>query len=79
MCMEWPAQSLDLNPIKHIWDALGRCLAALNPPLQILATLVTALQKQWLSHPMKLIDCIIESITHHCMCCISSRADHIPY
>ncbi|GFV49480.1 transposable element Tcb2 transposase [Trichonephila clavipes] len=22
--MEWPAYSLDMNPIEHVWDALGR-------------------------------------------------------
>ncbi|GFY18141.1 transposable element Tc1 transposase [Trichonephila clavipes] len=26
--MDWPAYSLDLNPIEHVWDALGRCIAA---------------------------------------------------
>ena len=32
MLMDWPARSLDLNPIEHIWNALGRRLAALNLP-----------------------------------------------
>ncbi|GFT25911.1 transposable element Tcb2 transposase [Trichonephila clavipes] len=26
--MDWPAYSLDLNPIEHVWDALGRHIAA---------------------------------------------------
>ncbi|KFM69431.1 hypothetical protein X975_20349, partial [Stegodyphus mimosarum] len=39
MRMEWPARFLDLNPIEHVWDALGRCLAALNPPLRPLPRL----------------------------------------
>ncbi|KFM64036.1 Transposable element Tc3 transposase, partial [Stegodyphus mimosarum] len=31
--MDWPAYSLDLNPIEHVWDALGRRIAArLHPP-----------------------------------------------
>ncbi|KFM63970.1 Transposable element Tcb2 transposase, partial [Stegodyphus mimosarum] len=77
--MEWPARYPGLKPIEFVWDALGRHLAAVNPPAQTLAALATRLQKQWLSLPMELIDHIIESITHCCICHIASRGDHIPY
>ncbi|GFX63977.1 transposable element Tcb1 transposase [Trichonephila clavipes] len=30
--MDWPAYSLDLNPIEHVWYMLGRRIAALQPP-----------------------------------------------
>ena len=34
--MEWPAYSPDLNPIEHVWDALGRRIAARPaPPLAL--------------------------------------------
>ncbi|GFT78160.1 transposable element Tcb2 transposase [Trichonephila clavipes] len=34
--MDWPARSLDLNPIEHVWDFLGRRLAARTlPPVTI--------------------------------------------
>ncbi|GFT82306.1 DDE_3 domain-containing protein [Trichonephila clavipes] len=26
--MDWPAYSPDLNPIEHVWDMLGRLIAA---------------------------------------------------
>ncbi|GBN58365.1 Transposable element Tc1 transposase [Araneus ventricosus] len=29
--MDWPARSPDLNPIEHVWDALGRTIATRNP------------------------------------------------
>ncbi|GFX15166.1 transposable element Tcb2 transposase [Trichonephila clavipes] len=34
--MDWPTRSTDLNPIEHVWDFLGRCLAARTlPPVTI--------------------------------------------
>ncbi|GFV96541.1 transposable element Tcb2 transposase [Trichonephila clavipes] len=34
--MDWPARSPDLNLIEHVWDFLGRCLAARTlPPVTI--------------------------------------------
>ncbi|GFS75655.1 transposable element Tcb1 transposase [Trichonephila clavipes] len=29
--MDWSAYSPDLNPIEHVWDMLGRRIAAVNP------------------------------------------------
>ena len=43
--MEKRDQSSDLNPIKYLWDALGRHLVALNPSPQTLAELAIVLQK----------------------------------
>ncbi|GFU84534.1 transposable element Tcb1 transposase [Trichonephila clavipes] len=30
--MDWPAYSLDLNPIEHVWYILGQRIAARQPP-----------------------------------------------
>ncbi|GFT82897.1 transposable element Tc1 transposase [Trichonephila clavipes] len=34
--MEWPACSPNMNPIEHVWDALGRQVAGRQPPPQTL-------------------------------------------
>ncbi|KAJ4440749.1 hypothetical protein ANN_08973 [Periplaneta americana] len=45
--MYWPAMSPDLNPIEHAWDALGRRVAARQPPSRTLSTLRNALRQEW--------------------------------
>ncbi|GFX16553.1 transposable element Tcb2 transposase [Trichonephila clavipes] len=60
--MDWPARSPDLNPIEHVWDFLGRRLAARTlPPLTILE-LRLALQDEWTAMPQQLIDTLILSM-----------------
>jgi transposase len=77
--MEWPARSPDLNPIEHVWDALGRRIAALNPPPQNIQGLRRALEQQWSLLPTELLDTIINSMKHRCESCIAVRGDHTQY
>ena len=42
-----PAMSPDLNPIKHIWDMLGRRIQAGEPPEQTIRQLEAALHREW--------------------------------
>ena len=41
--MEQPARSPDCNPIKHIWDELGRAITSMDNPTQTLSELRQAL------------------------------------
>ncbi|GFU59603.1 transposable element Tcb2 transposase [Trichonephila clavipes] len=45
--MEWPGCSPDMNPIEHVWDALGRRVAGRQPPPQTLQELERALLEEW--------------------------------
>ncbi|GFV19070.1 transposable element Tcb2 transposase [Trichonephila clavipes] len=45
--MSCPANSPDLNPIEHIWDMLGRQIAALSYPPSSVTELKRALQEAW--------------------------------
>ncbi|GFT00413.1 transposable element Tc3 transposase [Trichonephila clavipes] len=49
--MDWPARSPDLNPIEHVWNFLGRRLAARTLPPVTIRELRLALQEEWAAMP----------------------------
>ncbi|GFW06739.1 transposable element Tcb2 transposase [Trichonephila clavipes] len=77
--MDWPARSPDLNPIEHVWDFLGRRLAARTLPPVTIRELRLALQDEWAAMPQQLIDILIISMGRRCETCLAVRGDHILY
>ncbi|GFW39722.1 transposable element Tcb2 transposase [Trichonephila clavipes] len=77
--MDWPERSPDLNPIEHVWDFLGRRLAARTLPPVTIRELRLALEDEWAAMPQQLIDTLILSISGRCETCLAVRGDHIPY
>ncbi|GFV92222.1 transposable element Tcb2 transposase [Trichonephila clavipes] len=77
--MDWPARSPDLNPIEHVWDFLGRCLAARTLPPVTIRELRLTLQDEWAAMPQQLIDTLILSMGRRYETCLAVRGDHIPY
>ncbi|GFV44739.1 transposable element Tcb1 transposase [Trichonephila clavipes] len=41
--MDWPAYSLDLNPIENVWNMLGRRIVARQPTFTCLPEILTSL------------------------------------
>ncbi|GFT47197.1 transposable element Tcb2 transposase [Trichonephila clavipes] len=76
---DWPAQSPILNPIEHVWDFLGRRLAARTLPPVTIRELRLALQDEWAAMPQQLIDTLILSMGRRCETCLAVKGDHIPY
>jgi hypothetical protein len=60
--MEWPAQSPDLNPIKHRWDDLERRLHYRPQRPTSLNALATALQEEWAAIPPEAFRHLVESL-----------------
>ncbi|GFT95245.1 transposable element Tcb2 transposase [Trichonephila clavipes] len=77
--MEWPACSPDLNPIEHVWDMLGRRIAARPRPPATVRDLEIALLEEWNSIPQSLIDNLIASMANRCAAVLAVRGDHTPY
>ncbi|GFX63156.1 kinesin-like protein [Trichonephila clavipes] len=64
--MDWPAYSPDLSPIEHVWDMLGRRIAARQPPPTCLPELRRALLDEWCNIPQDQIDNLILSLPRRC-------------
>ncbi|GFX93400.1 transposable element Tc3 transposase [Trichonephila clavipes] len=77
--MDWPAYSLDLNLIEHVWDMLGRRIAAHQLSQICLPELRRALLDEWWFIPQDQIYNLILSIPRRCKACIASSGRHIPY
>ncbi|GFV37250.1 transposable element Tcb2 transposase [Trichonephila clavipes] len=77
--MDWQARSPHLNPIEHVWDFLGRRLAARTLPPVTIWELRLSLQDEWAAMPQQLIDTLILSMGRRCETCLAVRGDHIPY
>ncbi|GFS57785.1 transposable element Tcb2 transposase [Trichonephila clavipes] len=73
--MDWPTGSPDLNPIEHVWDFLGRRLAARTLPPVTIRELRLALQDEWAAMPQQLIDTLILSMGRRCETCLSVREE----
>ncbi|GFV53241.1 transposable element Tc3 transposase [Trichonephila clavipes] len=73
--MDWPARSPDLNPIEHVWDVLGRRLAARTFPPVTIRELRLALQDEWAAMPQQLIDTLILSMGRRCETCLATALE----
>ncbi|GFX05832.1 HTH_Tnp_Tc3_2 domain-containing protein [Trichonephila clavipes] len=69
----------DSKSIEHVWDMLGRRIAARQPPPTCLPELRRALLDEWCNIPQDQIDNLILSMPRRCKACIASSGRHTPY
>lgn len=78
-CLDWPANSPNLNPIEHAWDTLGiRIVGHQIPPRTIQELRVTSVQ-EWNSIPQVLLDNLVLSMGARCTACVAALGDHTSY
>ncbi|GFX83337.1 transposable element Tcb2 transposase [Trichonephila clavipes] len=77
--MEWSACSPDMNPIEHVWDALGRRVAGRQPHPQTLQELERALLEEWDRMPQLVINSLIDSMLQRCSTLLAIRGNHTSY
>ncbi|GFU27612.1 transposable element Tcb2 transposase [Trichonephila clavipes] len=77
--MDCRAYSPDLNPIEHVWDMLGRRIAARQPPPTCLPEIRRALLHERCNFPQDQIDNLILSMPKRCKACIASSGRHTSY
>ncbi|GFV59477.1 transposable element Tcb2 transposase [Trichonephila clavipes] len=77
--MEWPACYPDLNPIEHVWDMLGRRIAARPRSPATVRDLEIALLEEFNSIPQSLIDNLVASMANRCAAVLAVRGDHTLY
>ncbi|GFU27433.1 transposable element Tcb1 transposase [Trichonephila clavipes] len=78
-CLWMTTLVLTVNPIEHVWDMLGRRIAAHQPPPTCLPELWRALLDEWCNIPQDQIDNLILSMPRRCKACIASSRGHTPY
>ena len=60
--MEQPPRSPDCNPIKHLWDELGRAISSMDNPPQNLDELRQALLDKWAQIPVQRLQRLVASM-----------------
>ncbi|GFV67049.1 transposable element Tcb2 transposase [Trichonephila clavipes] len=77
--MEWPACSTDMNPIEHVWDALGRRIAGRQISPQTLQELERALLEEWDRILQLVINSLIDSMPQRCSTLLAVCGNYTPY
>ena len=75
----WPARSLDLSPIEHLWDELGRCTYVRDSGIRTRHQLEQALCQEWQAIPQRTVRYVINSMRSRVIACIDTNGGHTRY
>ncbi|GFV66195.1 transposable element Tcb2 transposase [Trichonephila clavipes] len=76
---DWPAHFPDLNPIEHLWDALGRRVVARLHHPENYQQIKQILIDEWALLPQEMLHQLVPSMQRRCEATIAVRGGHVPY
>ncbi|GFV57029.1 transposable element Tcb2 transposase [Trichonephila clavipes] len=77
--LPWPAYSLDMSPIEHLWDIVGRRLARDLRPVASIDELWLRIQTIWNTLPQADIQNLFNSMPRRVAALIAARGGHTKY
>ena len=75
----WPAQSPDLNPIEHVWNALERRIERKRSSIKNLEQLKVALREEWERMDDEFADRLVRSMKRRCEAVIKAKGGATEY
>ncbi len=75
----WPAYSLDMSPIEHVWDALDWRIRQHVPVPANIQQLHTAIEEEWTNIPQATINNLINSMRRRCVALRAANGGHTRY
>ena len=77
--LKWPAQSPDLNPIKHLWNHLKKRLAGYEEPANRVAELWERVQVEWDKITKEECQKLIESMPRRLAAVVRAKGGYTKY
>ena len=77
--LPWPAFSLDLSPIEHLWNQLGRRVYDGRRRIHNCQQLIQALTRVWEAIPQYRIQRLIRSMRRRCQATLDVSGGHTRY
>ncbi|KAI1002867.1 hypothetical protein K3495_g5336 [Podosphaera aphanis] len=78
-CLDWPAQSLDLNPIEHLWEEMKRRLWTYYEPPKGVGELWQRVQREWALIPSSTCHNLIESMAMRIEAVLAAKGGNTRY
>jgi transposase len=77
--LPWPAKSLDLNPIEHVWDLLDRRVRARAIPPRNVQELAGAFVEEWGNTSQQELTNLVQSMRRRCIPVLNAAGGHTKY